>query len=94
MHGKLLQSYEKSRAEQKRNPSFLCRDAVTSTKLSAKLRKVESRTKKKSLFFLCRDAVTSTELTKAREKKKKNNDFSICYIDCDVTPAKTMPIKT
>ena len=49
----LVQSYEKSSAEQKKLVSFLCRDGVT----YLKLRKIESRTKE-TRFFLCRDGVT------------------------------------
>ena len=59
-----------------------------------KVTKSREQNKKEVLLFLCRDAVTSAKLTKTREKKKKNIDFSTCYFDCDITPAKTKPIKT
>ena len=49
-----LQSYEKSRAKQKKY-SFFCRDRVSSPSLMAKLRKVESKTKEKKYSFFHKD---------------------------------------
>ena len=46
----LVQSYEKSSAEQKKLVSFLCRDGVT----YLKLRKIESRTKETYYFLMMR----------------------------------------
>ena len=45
-----MQSYEKLRAKQK-NLFFFCRDGVTSLSQTAKLRKVEGKTKEFILFL-------------------------------------------
>ncbi len=54
----LVQSYEKSSAEQKKLVSFLCRDGVT----YLKLRKIESRTKETYYFLIDRSSLLSNHL--------------------------------
>ncbi len=63
----LVQSYEKSSAEQKKLVSFLCRDGVT----YLKLRKIESRTKEARFFFMPRWSNLS-KVTKNREQNERN----------------------
>ena len=64
----LVQSYEKSSAEQKKLVSFLCRDGVT----YLKLRKIECRTKETCFFFMPRRSNLS-KVTKNRVQNKRSS---------------------